>query len=220
MGPEFDVQPLIALFDPLALTLVWVGAIAVVGLQEGRAGLLQSFSAWQALVRSNPARDAQLARQALRRVESIVDTKGLQCIDRINADSSFVAHAAAYLASEQDAGRFAIWARLNLDDRERRHNNIIRFWMAVADVAPAIGMVGTIIGLVRLFSDLDNSANLGSAMALALLTTLYGLLLSNVVAAPVSHRFQRLSSEELQWQRVLTDKLIALALRNEKQACP
>ncbi len=219
MKPEFDVESLIALIDPLALALVWIGSIAVVGLQEGRAGLLQSFSAWQALVRSDPASDALSARQAFRRVESIVDTKGLQCIDRVEADNSFVAHAVAYLASEQDVGRFAAWAELNLGDRERRHNNIVRFWMAVADVSPAIGMVGTIFGLVRLFSDLDNAANMGSAMALALLTTLYGLLLSNVIAAPISYRFQRLSSEELKWQRVTTDKLIALALRNEKQAC-
>ncbi|QTD56491.1 MotA/TolQ/ExbB proton channel family protein [Parasphingorhabdus cellanae] len=214
------MQPLLDLFDPFALALVWLGSFAVVSLQEGRHGLLRSFLAWKTILYVNPGRDAQLARQALRRVEGVINVKGLQCIDRITTDSSFVAHAAARLASDQDAGRFSDWAQVNLEDRELRHHGVIRFWMAVADVAPAIGMVGTIIGLVRLFSDLDNSTNLGSAMALALLTTLYGLLLSNVVAAPISHRFQRLSLEELKWQRALIDKLVAMAQNSEKRSCP
>lgn len=212
------MQPIVDLFDPLVLALVWLGAIAVVGLQEGHAGLFRSFSAWKILLRADPVRDAQLARQALSRVEAVIDVKGLQCIDQVNADSGFVSRAAAYLASDEDLRKFSQWAGADLDDREVRHNSVIRFWMAVADVAPAIGMVGTIIGLVRLFSDLDDPANLGSAMALALLTTLYGLILSNLIAAPISNRFLRLSSEELKWQRILTDKLVALAQHNQRHA--
>lgn len=189
----------------------------VVGLQEGAAGLIRSFSAWKALLRADPVRDAQLARQALRRVEAVMDVKGLQCIDQVSADNGYVSRAVTHLASDGDVRRFAQWASADLDDREVRHNSVIRFWLAVADIAPAIGMVGTIFGLVRLFSDLDDPSNLGSAMALALLTTLYGLILSNVIAAPISQRFLRLSSEELKWQRILTDKLISLAQKSATQ---
>ena len=162
--------------------------------------------------------DAQLARQALSRVEAVIDVKGLQCIDQVNADNGFVSRAAAYLASDDDIRKFSQWAGADLADREVRHNSVIRFWMAVADVAPAIGMVGTIIGLIQLFSDLDDPASLGSAMALALLTTLYGLILSNLIAAPISSRFLRLSSEELKWQRILTDKLVALAQQSKQHS--
>ncbi|MEH6758250.1 MAG: MotA/TolQ/ExbB proton channel family protein [Parasphingorhabdus sp.] len=207
---------MVELFDPLVLAMVWLSAIAVVGLQEGYAGLLRSFSAWKILLRADPVRDAQLARQALSRVESMLDVKGLQCIDQVQCDSGYVSRAAAYLACERDIGKFSRWASADLDDREMRHNSAIRFWMAVADIAPAIGMVGTIIGLIRLFSDLDDPQNMGGAMALALLTTLYGLILSNLVAAPIAARLLRLSSEELKWQRILTDKLLALARRGEK----
>ncbi|GAA0469358.1 hypothetical protein GCM10009096_07860 [Parasphingorhabdus litoris] len=210
------MQPIVELFDPLAFGLVWFGSIAVVGLQEGRASLLQGFFVWQILFRANPTRDAQSSRQALTRIKAVTDAKGLQCIDHVGSKNPFVARASAYFASDQNTDRFASWANTHLQEREVLQTDVVRFWTAVADVAPAIGMIGTIIGLVRLFADIDNAANLGSAMALALLTTLYGLLLSNVVAAPISHRFQRLSAEELKWQRMFVDELTALAMRSEK----
>lgn len=212
------MQSILDLFDPLAFALVWLGAIAVVGAQEGRRGLVSSLVACKTLLLANPAHDAQLAQRAARRVETVIDLKGLQCIDRIKAQTGFVGHAVGYLANDPDAERFSAWAKANLEDREMRHNSVIRFWMTMADVAPAIGMVGTIIGLVRLFTDLESSDNMGSAMALALLTTLYGLVLSNVVAAPISQRFLRLSTEELKWQRALTDKLVAVISRYEKSS--
>ncbi len=206
-----NLEPIFGLFDPLALALVWLGSIAVVSLQEGKAGLVRSFSAWRVLMRADPVHDAQIARQALHRVESMIDIKGVQCIDRINSDSSFVSRAIGLLASEKDLRIFSHWASADLDDREARHNSVIRFWLAVADIAPAIGMVGTIIGLVRMFANVGDPAELGAAMALGLLTTFYGLILANVIAAPISQRLLRLSSDEIKWQRILTDKLIDLA---------
>lgn len=209
------MQAIVELFDPLVLAIVWLGAIAVVGLQEGSGGLIRSFTAWHVLLRADPVRDAQMARQSLHQVEAVMDGKGLQCVDQVDAKSAFVARAAACLARHEDIRAFSRWAGADLNDREARHNSVIRFWMAVADVAPAIGMVGTIIGLVRMFQDLNDPANLGSAMALALLTTFYGLVLSNLIAAPIAQRFLRLSTEELKWQRILTDRLIALVQKNQ-----
>ena len=211
------MQAILELFNPLVLAMVWLGAIAVVGLQEGSAGLIRSFTAWNVLLRADPVRDAQMARQSLHQVEAVIDGKGLHCVDQVNAKSGFVARAAAHLASDQDIYAFSRWAGSDLNEREARHNSVIRFWIAVADVAPAIGMAGTIIGLVRMFKDLNDPANLGSAMALALLTTFYGLVLSNLIAAPISQRFLRLSTEELKWQRILTDRLIVLARQSHKQ---
>ncbi len=205
------MQTILEYFDPIALALVWIGSIVVVGLQEGSAGLVRSFSAWKILLRADPVRDAQIARQALRKVENIIDVKGVQCVDRINLQSRFMSRAIDHLSADKDLRRFSQWANSDMDDRETRHNSVIRFWLAVADIAPAIGMVGTIIGLVRMFSNIGDPSELGRAMALALLTTLYGLVLANIIAAPISQRFLRLSSEELKWQRILTDKLMVVA---------
>lgn len=204
-----------SLFDPLAFVLVWCGSFIVAGMQESWSGLRQALFALAVLRRADPVRDAQLARQSLYRVEQMIDLKGLFCVDRAQSELDYVTRLTGRLASESDLRGFRQWVSADLDDREARHNRAIRCWMTVADIAPAMGMVGTIIGLVQMFGGITDPDRLGEAMALALLTTLYGLLLSNLIAAPIAHRLLRISSEELKWQRILSDRLFDLAQRDK-----
>ncbi len=68
---------------------------------------------------------------------------------------------------------------------------------AIGDAAPAFGMIGTLVGLVQMLSNMDNPAAIGPAMALALLTTLYGALIASLFALPLADKLQmKLASEE------------------------
>ncbi|MTI00104.1 motility protein A [Roseibium sp. RKSG952] len=60
-----------------------------------------------------------------------------------------------------------------------------RVFKALGDSAPAFGMIGTLIGLVQMLANMDDPAAIGPSMAVALLTTLYGALLANVVFLPL-----------------------------------
>jgi chemotaxis protein MotA len=60
-----------------------------------------------------------------------------------------------------------------------------RVYKALGDSGPAFGMIGTLVGLVQMLQSMDDPSTIGPAMAVALLTTLYGALLSNVVCLPV-----------------------------------
>ncbi len=64
------------------------------------------------------------------------------------------------------------------------------------EVAPAFGLIGTLVGLVEMLAQLESPERLGPAMALALLTTLYGALLAHVVFLPLADRLERLAEEE------------------------
>ena len=74
-------------------------------------------------------------------------------------------------------------------------------------------MAGTIIGLVGMFAAMDDPAALGPSMALALLTTFYGVVIANVVAARIAMRLADLSERELAWQKEVTDRMAAIARR-------
>jgi chemotaxis protein MotA len=87
------------------------------------------------------------------------------------------------------------------------------FWAAAAEAAPAMGMVGTLIGLVRMFRSMNDPATIGAAMAVALLATLYGALFANLVAAPISARLRRLSRAEDLERRALVKPFRAFAAR-------
>lgn len=66
-----------------------------------------------------------------------------------------------------------------------------------SEIAPAMGLVGTLIGLVQMLVALDNPATIGPAMALALLTTLYGAVMGSVVLAPLAAKIEHNAHDEV-----------------------
>lgn len=73
-----------------------------------------------------------------------------------------------------------------------------RFYKQLGDAAPAFGMIGTLVGLVQMLAAMDDPAAIGPAMAIALLTTLYGALVSNVICIPIVDKLDsKLDGEDL-----------------------
>ena len=72
----------------------------------------------------------------------------------------------------------------------------IRMFKSVATAAPAMGMIGTLIGLVQMLSNMDDPKSIGPAMAVALLTTLYGAIIANAVALPIAEKLKTISDAE------------------------
>jgi chemotaxis protein MotA len=201
------------LLTPGPLLAVWIGAIMLASLQQGISVFAQAVRALRPLVLARPDIDRDAARALLFRVEAAAELKGLATTDRIKARHPFMADALKTLANARNADHFALWIAQALDDREARHACVVGWWNAVADAAPACGMAGTVIGLVSMFAAMADPASIGPAMALALLTTLHGLLLANAFAAPVAQRLAQLSARELAWQRAAGAQMLAIASR-------
>ena len=72
-----------------------------------------------------------------------------------------------------------------------RYHMSARFFSRAAEVAPAMGLIGTLVGLVQMLGSLENPAAIGPAMGVALLTTLYGAILANMVFSPVAAKIER-----------------------------
>lgn len=77
-----------------------------------------------------------------------------------------------------------------------RHTDGIQMFKAIGDTAPAMGMIGTLIGLVSMLSAMDDPKAIGPAMAVALLTTLYGAIIANAIALPIADKLKKISTEE------------------------
>lgn len=77
-----------------------------------------------------------------------------------------------------------------------RHNRSAGVLRRAAEVAPAMGLIGTLVGLVQLLGNLQQPESIGPAMALALLTTLYGAVLANMVFVPLASKLERNSANE------------------------
>ncbi|MCW5732260.1 MAG: MotA/TolQ/ExbB proton channel family protein, partial [Alphaproteobacteria bacterium] len=78
----------------------------------------------------------------------------------------------------------------------QRHAKSVSVLRKAAEVAPAMGLIGTLVGLVQMLGNLDDPSAIGPGMALALLTTFYGAVLANMVFAPLAAKLERNSEEE------------------------
>lgn len=92
----------------------------------------------------------------------------------------------------------------------KRHSDGQDIFKAIGDVGPAMGMIGTLIGLVQMLSNMDDPKQIGPAMAVALLTTLYGAILANMVALPIADKLAVRSSEENNRKSLIIDALLGI----------
>ena len=90
-----------------------------------------------------------------------------------------------------------------LTERHKRTASIAR---RASEVAPAMGLIGTLVGLVQMLADLENPETIGPSMALALLTTFYGAILGTIVMGPLAVKLEKNSADE-----ALVKTLITLA---------
>lgn len=80
---------------------------------------------------------------------------------------------------------------------QQRHEKGANIFLSIGAYAPAMGMVGTLIGLVQMLQTMDDPSSIGPAMAVALLTTFYGAVIANVFALPMAGKLKMRSEAEL-----------------------
>ena len=71
-------------------------------------------------------------------------------------------------------------------------------------------MIGTLIGLVAMLANMDDPKSIGPAMAIALLTTLYGAMFANMIALPVADKLELRRTEEGMTKAMVIDALLAI----------
>lgn len=79
-----------------------------------------------------------------------------------------------------------------------------------AEVAPAMGLIGTLIGLIQMLGNLDDPSAIGPAMAVALLTTMYGAVLANMVFSPLAAKLERNTASEVMLRKVYTMAVMSI----------
>ncbi len=92
----------------------------------------------------------------------------------------------------------------------QRHREGSAIFTQIGEVAPAMGMIGTLIGLVQMLSTMDDPKQIAPAMAVALLTTLYGAVLANMVAIPIADKLELRSREEKRVRSLIADAIAGI----------
>lgn len=186
-------------FNPPSILLVILGTMSVTAIayswEEIKSSLevvRQSF-----VIRRTPP--AVMARQ-LMDIAVLARKKGFLILSQMENELEKDPHLAKAVQivtdgyGGDDVERVLSQEIDSLVQRHRRATSIIR---RAAETAPAMGLIGTLVGLVQMLADLSDPDAIGPAMALALLTTFYGAIMGMVVLSPMAAKLERNSNEEV-----------------------
>ncbi|MFO7578179.1 MAG: MotA/TolQ/ExbB proton channel family protein [Pelovirga sp.] len=91
-----------------------------------------------------------------------------------------------------------------------RHDKGAEIFATIAAYSPAMGLIGTLIGLVQMLQNMNDPSAIGPAMALALLTTFYGAIIANIIANPISGKLKLRSASEVLNKTLVTEGMKAI----------
>lgn len=98
----------------------------------------------------------------------------------------------------------------DIDNMSSRHETGAGIYKTWGALAPAFGMIGTLIGLIGMLAQLDDPSKLGPAMAVALITTFYGAIMANLVLIPMATKLELRSQEEVLLKSIILEGIIAI----------
>lgn len=131
--------------------------------------------------------------------------KGVLALDAFETPDPFLSRGVHMLADGYKPDFISKALQEDMEQSFERHLVGQKIFRAIGDSAPAFGMIGTLIGLVQMLSTLSDPASIGPAMAVALLTTLYGALIANLVALPIAEKLELRSNQESANQQLIIE---------------
>lgn len=126
------------------------------------------------------------------------------------AEDPFLKRALQMVVDGQDVGAIEAILANEIDQLRERHKLGAEVLTNMAAYAPALGMIGTLVGLVLMLQKMDDPSKIGPAMAVALLTTLYGAVVANLICIPIAGKLKARSQEEILYKELATEGVLAI----------
>ncbi|MFQ5751781.1 MAG: motility protein A [bacterium] len=151
-------------------------------------------------------------------IDNIVDiskkarTNGLLAIeeDLHKIDEEFLKISLQHVVNGTEAEDLNNIMEAELAIMTRRHKVGQKIFLAMGTYAPAFGMIGTLIGLIKMLQNLQNPETIGPGMAMAMVTTFYGALFANLFFLPMAGKLKQRSEEELQYKEMILMGVLAV----------
>lgn len=128
------------------------------------------------------------------RKKGVLSLQGV--VESLN-DIPFLHKAVSMVVDGTPGDEVELVMRRDLNSTMIRHQKSAAVFKRAAEVSPAMGLIGTLIGLVQMLGNLDDPSTIGPSMAVALLTTFYGAILANMVFSPLASKLEKNSGEEM-----------------------
>jgi chemotaxis protein MotA len=199
--------------DVPSLILTLGGSIAVTFFSYSKAQLRALIQAVGALfVESRLSVEDQMYELSrLTRLYQMEGLKGLETQEHLLADP-FLRRGIGLLIDLHNSDKIQATLQNEIATAASRHEISRQILMTLGKLLPSFGLIGTLLGMVMLLKNLSgqDTQSLPAALGLAVLTTLYGAVLANVVVAPLAARLHSVSVEKDLHMRLITDWIMMI----------
>ena len=141
---------------------------------------------------------------------NIARKEGVLGLEQVEIENEFLKRGVMLIVDGNDETFVRKMLSNDISLTIERHEEGLGIFKSIGDVAPAMGMIGTLIGLVQMMANMDDPKALGPAMAVALLTTLYGAVIANVFALPIADKLALRSKQERTTRTLILEGVSAI----------
>ena len=200
IGPFIDVASILIVFGGTFFAVMYTAPLPT---------FLGSFGVMaKAFLPPVKKQDAMIERMV--ELAGIARKDGMMALEGQEVPDKFFEKGLQMLVDGADEAKLTMQLKQEIKSMKARHEanqGVIKAWV---DLAPAMGMIGTLIGLVQMLSNMEDPKSIGPAMAVALLTTLYGAMLATMVCLPIADKLALRMTEEARMQSLWIDAILAI----------
>ncbi len=178
-----------------SLMIVMGGTLMVALLRSSLAEFLSAFKVMGKTFKNKLDRPEDLIDQMVD-LAKVARKDGMIALERQEVSNKFLAKGVSMLADGNAPELIKSSMQRDIAITRTRHKLGAKLFADMGEIAPAMGMIGTLIGLVQMLSNMSDPKAIGPAMAVALLTTMYGAILANVLCIPMSKKLENQSELE------------------------
>ena len=206
IGPHIGIM-----IDPSSMIIVVGGTISAALIANPLPEVVNLIGVYKNAIINKPTVPTELIEKIVGFAET-ARREGILALEQAvaEADDAFLSQGVRLAVDGTEPDLIMDILETELQFIEERHKSGQNMIAAMGDAAPAFGMIGTLIGLVIMLKNMDDPAAIGPGMAIALLTTMYGAIVSNILFGPISKKLKTISDKEVLTKRMIIEGIMAI----------
>ncbi len=200
-------------FDGASFLIVFGGTIAITLMATTWTDFRGTVSVLESAFSSNQIDQQRYAKQLLD-LAMIARQKGLiqlQSYESKLRSDGFLLRAIRLIVDGIKPEEIENLLNQEINSSLQRQERAVKLLYRAAEIGPAMGLIGTLVGLVQMLSKLEDPSTIGPSMALALLTTFYGALLGTVVLTPLATKLEKRTDDDMMQKILVLSAAVSIA---------
>lgn len=177
------------------MMIVFGGTTAAIMVAFPFEEVIQAFVAGIKIFATRKVKDREVV-NIMVKVAEISRREGLVALENVQTENMVLKKSCQLIADNADPKLIRSTLSIEIASMKRRHKIGQEVFRRLSELSPSFGMLGTLIGLVQMLSGLDDPTTIGPSMAVAILTTFYGTLLSTLIFKPIAAKLKARTLQE------------------------